>query len=100
MFHGLMFAVKYNKQFAMFLIPERENKALDFLKRIELPQRVITSGAALKELYDTPIDYAPVNEFIRRERKASEDFLENSLTDDQAEKKIYQESNQIRKSRH
>lgn len=80
MFHGLLFSIKFNKQFAMFLIPERENKCLDFLNRVELKNRVITSGESFDEAFNTPIDYSPVNEFLERERAISENFLDTALS--------------------
>lgn len=79
MYHGLMFSVKYKKQFAMFLIPERENKSLDFLNRIGLSQRVIQNGEMAIKLYNTPIEYSPVEKFLEKEKKISEDFLMNML---------------------
>lgn len=80
MFHGLLFSIKFNKQFAMFLIPERENKCLDFLNRVDLKHRIITSGEAFADAFNTPIDYTPVNEFLEREKAVSENFLKTALS--------------------
>ncbi|WP_118194323.1 polysaccharide pyruvyl transferase family protein [Albibacterium indicum] len=79
MYHGLLFSIKFNKQFAMFLIPERENKCLDFLKRIDLTSRVVRKVEDMNIVFGSQIDYSPINDFLKRERKISVSFLLSSL---------------------
>lgn len=80
MFHGLQFSIKFNKQFAMFLNTERENKCLDFLKRVDLCTRVVEKAEDLNALFATRIDYSPINEFLTKEKDKSISFLINNLT--------------------
>lgn len=82
MFHGLMFSVKFKRQFAMFLIPERENKCLDFLNQVGLSGRVIRDAGMVQPLFDTPIDYAPVDRYLEEQKKISEEFLLSALEND------------------
>lgn len=79
MYHGLMFSVKFKRQFAMFLNRERENKSLDFLNHIGLPQRVIRKEQSLQSLFNTSIDYKPVDSYLEEQKKISSDFLLNAL---------------------
>jgi hypothetical protein len=79
MYHGLLFSLKCNKDFAMFLNPGRENKCLDFLKRTGLENRVATDHAVLRQLFKLPIDYSPVNAFLEKQRDISEEFIRKNM---------------------
>lgn len=79
MFHGLLFSMKFNKQFALFLIPERENKCLDFLRRVDLTGRVVREQSDMNRLLESKIDYLPVNEFLKKEQIVSASFLHENL---------------------
>ncbi|TDS13885.1 polysaccharide pyruvyl transferase family protein [Sphingobacterium paludis] len=81
MYHGLLFSIKFNRQFAMFLIPERENKCLDFLKRCGLANRVVKEADQLFALVDTKIDYLPVNSFLQEQQALSTTFLIQNVAD-------------------
>lgn len=79
MYHGLLFSIKFNRQFAMFLIPERENKCRDFLKRTGLDNRVLKDSGQIHTLYNTIIDYSQVNIFIQEQKEISISFLNKNL---------------------
>lgn len=79
MYHGLMFCVKFKRQFAMFLIPERENKCLDFLNQIGLTNRLIRDAGMVQTLFNNQIDYTPVDNYLEEQKKISEDFLLKAL---------------------
>lgn len=82
MFHGLLFSVKFQREFMMFLNAHRKNKCLDFLKRIGLENRVIEQSEDVVDLFNASIDYKPVNSFLKTEVEYSQNFLMNSLTDE------------------
>ena len=63
----------------MFLIPERENKCLDFLKRTGLDNRVLKDSGQIHTLYNTIIDYSQVNIFIQEQKEISISFLNKNL---------------------
>jgi hypothetical protein len=79
MYHGLLFSVKFNKQFAMFLTAERENKCLDFLKGINLQNRRIMSANDLNKSFNKTIKYEPVNDWLKIKKESSAAFLKQSL---------------------
>lgn len=81
MYHGLLFSIKFNKQFAMFLNAERENKCLDFLKGVNLQNRLIKSNSDLHDSFHTPIVYEPVNDWLKNQKDISETFLKKSLAE-------------------
>ncbi len=81
MYHGLLFSIKYGKNFAVFLNEHRKNKCLDFLKNAELTDRVIDRETKFEAVFASPIDYTRVQQFLDEKRKASEVFLDNCLKD-------------------
>ncbi|MBC8754079.1 polysaccharide pyruvyl transferase family protein [Kordia sp. YSTF-M3] len=81
MFHGLLFSVKFQRDFMMFLNSHRKNKCLDFLKRINLENRVIEKSEDVADLFNTNIDYKPINSILKTEIEYSQKFLLNSLAD-------------------
>lgn len=79
MYHGLLFSVKFNQPFAMFLSAERQNKCLDFLKGINLQNRIVKSTDDLHASFNLGIDYQPVNNWLKNQKDISETFLKSSL---------------------
>lgn len=80
MFHGLIFSVKFQREFMVFLNNHRKNKCLDFLNRINLENRVIEKSEDVVDLFNTSIDYNPVDSFLKTEIEYSQNFLINTLT--------------------
>ncbi|QHI35465.1 hypothetical protein IMCC3317_08110 [Kordia antarctica] len=80
MFHGLLFSVKFQTEFMMFLNEHRKNKCLDFLKRIDLENRVINQPEDVVDLFNTKINYKKVDSFLQTEIKHSKEFLISALT--------------------
>lgn len=75
-FHGSVFSIKFNKQFASF---GRDNlKVLDLIDHFGLSQRNATP-VDLNTIFSNQIDYIPINEQISRERDESLKWLKNHL---------------------
>lgn len=63
-FHGTVFSIKYNKQFAVFIRESNENKLLDLLERLGLAARAVNDVSILSSKLDATIDYLRVNQTI------------------------------------
>lgn len=63
MFHGTIFAIKYNKPVAVVVDPYRTNKLSTMLERFGMKSRV-TDAANLGKTMAAPIDYAGINRII------------------------------------
>jgi len=81
MYHGLLFSIKFNRQFALFLNAERENKCLDFLKEAKLQHRAVKSAGELNNSFNSGIVYEPVNDWLKDKKDISKAFLKKSLSE-------------------
>jgi hypothetical protein len=63
MFHGTIFAIKYNKPVAVVVDPYRTNKLASMLSRFGMSSRV-TDAAHFAQTMAQPIDYPAINKFI------------------------------------
>lgn len=79
MFHGTIFAIKYNKPVAVVVDPYRTNKLATMLKRFGMTNRV-TDVANLGKTMATPIDYANVNSVIKSGVAQSMDYLKRACS--------------------
>lgn len=76
MFHGTIFAVKYNKPLAVISDPYRVNKLQSVLDRFGLHGHVVRQdGVGLESALSTYISYASINEEIVRSVEHSMNFL-------------------------
>jgi hypothetical protein len=81
-YHGLLFALNFNRNFWIF---ERNygkghnlsSRILSMLEYLPLVDRYITGGGAKN--WDAPIDFSPVNKRIEERRAYSLNYLENCL---------------------
>lgn len=80
MFHGTIFAVKYQKPFVIFVDPYRTNKLATMLEQLELQKRVIDADG-LEAALATPIDYARINGLIAEGVGRSMDYLQRVCKD-------------------
>ena len=84
-FHGSVFSIKYNKQFAVFVRDGEElkygnsQKITDLLDKFKLQDRIISSDSVLEEVIDQPIDYNRVNDKIIMEKQRTNEYLEKLL---------------------
>lgn len=80
MFHGTIFAVKYNKPFAIVVDPYRTNKLATMLEQLELVDR-LTDAEGLEATLCKPIDYERVNGLIEEGVEHSMNFLQRVCKD-------------------
>lgn len=93
-FHGIIFSINYNVNFyafKRFKSKDRINqnsRVLDILTRLNLTDRVVSDDG---KFILTSIDYTSVNEKLKELRKNSNDFLDNSLHNVEANKESVNE---------
>lgn len=88
-FHGSVFSIKYNKQFAVFVRKGEElkygnsQKIIDLLDKFELKDRMITVDSNLDDIMDKSINYDYVNQKIESERVRAKEYLQTVLADNE-----------------
>lgn len=75
-YHGMIFAVQFQKQFVVFSREQCDTKITELLKTMGLSDRMLISG---EEDYNKIIDYELVHKRIDDFRKQSLDFLKMEL---------------------
>jgi hypothetical protein len=78
-FHGVVFSIKYNKQFVVFVRDNNSNKLKDLLARFSLESREINSVSKFDEKLNERIDFKSINKFIDMETKKSMAYLDEYL---------------------
>lgn len=78
-FHGAVFSVKYNKQFAVLVRDSNRQKLRDLLGRFALEDREVRSLQALPDILRAKVAYEPVNEIIARQVQNAVEYLQNNL---------------------
>lgn len=78
-FHGTIFSIKFNKQFATIVRGMNNNKLTSLLEQFGLDARVISRLDTLSAIEDTPIDYASVNTRIAEEKRKSISYLKQNI---------------------
>lgn len=76
-FHGTLFAIKYNKTFAVRMNFTIERKVNTILKELKLESQVIDSSPIL--CWNNNIDYSYANKIMNEKISSSKLFLEKSL---------------------
>lgn len=79
-FHGAIFAIRNEKNFAVRIHSSIQNKVTSLLELLGLPERGADEMNLLHDTLSVPVDYGPVNEVIERERSRSFDFLNSALS--------------------
>ena len=74
MFHGVMFSVKFSKQFYFSLDPIRKNKIESFINNLNLNDRII-----LDEINENYIDYKELNKTLNLLILKSQKFLGDNI---------------------
>lgn len=74
-FHGSVISIKLNKQFATIIRPTNKNKLMDLLCKFGLDDRIVSSPEALEDVFNTTIDYDPINTIIEAEKQRSKQYL-------------------------
>ena len=75
-FHATVFAIKYNKEFA--IIMTTSDKINSLVKELDLHNRVCTSNT-LETVFDSKIDYNHVNKIVSERVEKSKVFLRESI---------------------
>ena len=78
-FHGSVFSIKYNKQFATIVRGMNNNKLSFLLKQFGLQNRIVSDITTLSAIEDSPIDYDAVNEKIAQEKTKSVTYLKENI---------------------
>jgi hypothetical protein len=80
-FHGTLFSIKYNKNFAISNNPGISSKLETVLKKIALTERAISNSNTLTQILEKKIDYNAVNEKLDPLIIETREFLKNGLED-------------------
>lgn len=78
-FHGSVFSIKYNKQFATIIRGMNSNKLTHLLEQFDLESRIVRDANSLKSILETPIGYDLINEKIAMETERSKTYLKETL---------------------
>ena len=78
-FHGSIFSIKCNKQFATMIRTSNQEKLRDLLRRLKQEERSIKSFDELDNMYVQDINFQETNEIIKRERQRTLTYLEENL---------------------
>ena len=78
-FHGTVFSIKYNKNFAVMVREDNKNKLQDLLIRLKQESRIISEYGMLDEMYATIPDYSITNEIIKKEKVLCRNYLKKNL---------------------
>lgn len=78
-FHGTVFSIKYNKQFASIIRESNKNKLRYLLKKFNLSNQEVVKAQNVESILKQKPDYAIVNSIIEKETQRSISYLEESL---------------------
>ena len=78
-FHGTVFSIKYNKQFATLIRGSNKQKLSDLLMRFGLESRKVLNVDFLSDILEQKIDYEPINNFIYKQNENSISYLNDNI---------------------
>ena len=78
-FHGSIYSIKYNKQFATITRSTNRQKLTDLLRRFSVEKREVKDINKLEEVLLSPIDFERVNEIIELETEKSINYLKENI---------------------
>lgn len=78
-FHGTVFSIKYNKQFATLIRCSNKQKLSDLLMRFGLESRKVLNVDFLSDILEQKIDYEPINNFIYKQNENSISYLNDNI---------------------
>lgn len=78
-FHGTIFSIKFNKQFATIVRGMNNNKLTSLLEQFGLRDRIVAQLDDLATIEDASIDYDSVNIRIAEEKERSITYLRQNL---------------------
>lgn len=74
-FHGAVFSIKTNRNFAVIVRDDNRNKLEDLLLRVGQADRIMSGFGDLQALYDRPAAFDATNRLIDGERNRTRDYL-------------------------
>lgn len=78
-FHGTVFSIKYNKNFATLIRPDNLKKLYDLLERLDQTERIINNFQQLQEMYLNCPNYSNTNKIIFEEKEKTRNYLDINL---------------------
>lgn len=75
-FHGTVFSIKYNKQFAALVRESNKNKLEGLLKQFSLNSRIASDAHSIETILNTKIDYGVTNAFIAAEQQRAYNYID------------------------
>lgn len=78
-FHGTIFSLKYQKQFATIVRESNSNKLLDLLRRFNLSNRVVKTLGEIDRILEMPYDHNEVLRLIEIGKNEATSFLREVL---------------------
>lgn len=78
-YHGLIFAIKYHKEFILVARGDKTNKIDGLRNLLGISREALKLDEKLESYLSTPVDYTSIDRAINHERKKSLDYLENGL---------------------
>lgn len=81
-FHGLLFALKYQKPFMVSALNNKANRIIEIVNKYTLSDRVILNDADMpkNEIYKYEIDYSKISQNMDRDVQESREFLLRALS--------------------
>ncbi len=79
-FHGCIFSIRVEKNFAVRIHKPIENKVTSLLADIGLSERGARNLSDLNGVVDDAVDYGPVNQVLAARREQSLKFLRGTLS--------------------
>ena len=79
-FHGTVFSLICEKEFVS-IIRDNGYKLMDLLQRCGLTNRIATCSEDIKRILSTQTDYSYFRNWIKKERKCSEGYILEQITD-------------------
>lgn len=78
-YHGLIFAVKYHKEFILVERGDKTNKIDGLRNLLGISREALKSDEKLESYLSAPVDYISIDCIISQERKKSLEYLKNGL---------------------
>jgi len=80
-FHGLVFSIKYNKNFCAIVRSNNDKKIGYLLEQFQLKNRKERSGNNISKILDMQIDYLETNKLINKEIEKSMNYLSSFVNE-------------------
>ncbi len=78
-FHGAVFSVINEKQFAVIMRPSNRNKLTGLLEDLKLRDRLVDAMESLETVLTKPVDYKAVNQLREQEKNRTRAYLKEQL---------------------